>query len=1241
MEENIHNFQKLTPIDNANIEIYDEALNFAFSNEDIKNIAISGAYSSGKSSILESYKKIHSGHKFLHISLANFEANTSNNSTKNSENILEGKIINQLIHQIDPDNIPQTNFKVKQNESSKRVGLASALFIVFFMLLFQTIYFANWKQYIDSLSLLPLKNLLLWSSDSSYPLFSGGICIVLFGYALYNIILAQKNKRIFRKLSFQGNEIEIFEECKDSYFDKYLNEVLYLFGNADTDVFVFEDMDRYDTIKIFSRLREINTLVNNRHTEKNNPIRFLYLLRDDIFINPKDRTKFFDFILPVVPVMDGSNAYNKFIEYFKQGQIFDLFDPHFLENISLYVDDIRLLKNIFNEFTIYYKRIQSTNLKNDKLLAIVIYKNLFPKDFSELQLGSGFVHTLFDNKSSLIQLEINRINDKINTLNEKIESFQQELLDSIDELDALFLTLNLQVYRVAGKDASTFKSHRDLIKEIKEHPTEVFIIQNNMITNINITNNFNLLEKDSEYMQRKEVIELKSKGNIDQLTKEISQLEKSKLQIQNKRLKDVIPRKNTDSIFKIIYKDETGEENTFNEIKSSPYFPLIKYLIRHGYIDESYPDYMTYFYENSISREDKVFLRSILDQQALEYNFKLNNPELVLSKLKIVDFYNEEILNFDLLNYILQTKETNLNFLVQLIKQIETTRNLKFIVSYLENTKDLPLFIESLNHLWPKFFKNFISEKNYSIEPKKQYAVYTLYYSSENDIRSININNCLTNFISNDSSFLNIERPNVQKLTDGFSLLNVCFELINYDISNKELFDSIYKNHLYKLSFENISLILKVIYGLSPTPDFHQKNFTLILSRPNEPLVEYINLNIDYYIDIILDNCNNCTINDEELAALAIINNPAIQQENKNSYIVYLKTVISELKDINKKDLWKVLLGQRKINYSVNNILIYFFQSGNGLDETLIKFINSGKEHLNFIYEGIKSQFGENAPTEFFNAILICNELSDDRYKNILETLNMYDDSFNSIGISDIKIEILIELDIIYMNENNLVFMRSNYPRPLIKFIIKNISDYVNNVITQTNFVLSEILLVIDQKISDSNKIKLLKLTSEIISIKDKNYSDKVKIQILNNNFNIEDLPYLLRSYSKESKEIKSLTKAIAIKNISVILTGNYKTCFDLLFELLSTSEVTKVDKTNLFLLNLPELSVTECRECLLILKMNDFISLLGGNNPIFPVNQISQDILTIFKSKHWINKFEIDKKKTDHFRAYGRRKID
>lgn len=54
METKEYFFQKLTPTDEADISVYEEAIDFALKNNDITNVAISGAYSAGKSSVIES-----------------------------------------------------------------------------------------------------------------------------------------------------------------------------------------------------------------------------------------------------------------------------------------------------------------------------------------------------------------------------------------------------------------------------------------------------------------------------------------------------------------------------------------------------------------------------------------------------------------------------------------------------------------------------------------------------------------------------------------------------------------------------------------------------------------------------------------------------------------------------------------------------------------------------------------------------------------------------------------------------------------------------------------------------------------------------------------------------------------------------------------------------------------------------------------------------------------------------------
>ena len=62
-------FHKLTPKGNVDLDVYNDAIDFAMRNSDLRNVAISGAYGSGKSSVLESYKNRHHEKKFIHISL--------------------------------------------------------------------------------------------------------------------------------------------------------------------------------------------------------------------------------------------------------------------------------------------------------------------------------------------------------------------------------------------------------------------------------------------------------------------------------------------------------------------------------------------------------------------------------------------------------------------------------------------------------------------------------------------------------------------------------------------------------------------------------------------------------------------------------------------------------------------------------------------------------------------------------------------------------------------------------------------------------------------------------------------------------------------------------------------------------------------------------------------------------------------------------------------------------------------
>lgn len=1234
MSEKIYNFQKLTPIKNAELKIYDDALNFVFANNDIKNVAITGAYSAGKSSLIETYKSSHSDIRFLHISLAHFESTeqNNNNSTGYSETTLEGKILNQLIHQIDPRKIPQTHFKVKQKVSTSNIIKNTVLINIFVILAVYIAGFKNWCQLVSALSQPWLKNLLVCTTNSAMLILSGILCAVILGLTVYSIIKVQKNKNIFKKVKLQGNEIEIFEQNDESYFDKYLNEVLYIFENSAADVIVFEDMDRYNVNQIFEKLREINGLVNNKGKKV---IRFFYLLRDDIFVS-KDRTKFFDFIIPVVPVIDASNSYDQFIQHFKQGGIFQIFNENFLQGLSLYVDDMRILKNIYNEFVIYHNRIQSTELNSDKLLAIITYKNIFPRDFSDLQLGMGFIHTLFESKPNFVKQIIQSINIRIRKIEDEIQSTEDEVLNNIDELDAAFLKINKYIIDVAGNREENFNTRALFIRAIKNNLSQLYFNSPyNGRQQINLTSEFNELQQNTDYLERRAAIERKSDDSIEKLKVDIQILQEQKSVLKNSRLKEIINKENIDTIFSVNFINEIGEENKFEEIKASTYFSLIKYLIRNGYIDETYPDYMTYFYENSLSRIDKIFLRSITDETPKEYTYSLKNPELVLSRLRVEVFDHEEILNFDLLCYLLKNKQSNSEYLNRFLRQLIETKNFNFISQFFNTRRENSLFIETLNHLWSNIWQCILVESTFSDEQKKKYAIDTLYSSPDEDIEALNKKSSLATFISGTPNFLDIDNPSVSKIIAGFTLLNVQFTCIEYSTVNKDLFYAVYKNNQYQITFELISLMLETIYNLTPSGDFKTKNYTLISSKLDEPLSSYINEEINQYIGVILKNCDN-SIDDEESAVLEILNNEKVDTIYKEKYISFLHTVIEHIDEVSDKELWSLLLQQKLIKYTENNILNYFFVSEKGLDTFLVQFVNTNSDDLSFNYDSINNEFGDNSASKFYKAIVTCNQLSNEKYEITLLNFNRYYKSFSHKGIAGEKITILIKLNVIRMTAENLSFMRDNYPEQLMIFIRENIAQYTNEVINEENFDLSEILAVLNENVDDEYKINLLQYATDEISVYQKKYSEAVKLHILNHNLDINDIPFLLKSFPHESDGLKEIIKHISLEHIAEIIKEEYSIPFELLSKLLDAKQLTIETKKELFVLYLPNMNEVWTKEYLRILQMNDFLSLFDGKRPKFEINSVNEAILTIFLKNNWIRKFDIDKNDSGYYRAFG-----
>lgn len=1188
-------FQKLTPTQDVDLSGYEEALDYVFSEDDIKNIAVSGAYSSGKSSVIETYEKKHGEKSFIHLSLAHFQpldGLSEENDTeglkeqnrKNIESVIEGKILNQLIQQIPSDKIPQTSFRIKRSYGQNEPCYISIAFCLFFVLVMHCLNFSSWQAYVASLNEDIIKCILGLTVSPEARFFSGLFAMFFLGFAIYKLIRAQYRKNIFRKISVQGNEIEIFSDSNDSFFDKYLNEVLYLFENADVDGIVFEDIDRFDNTTIFERLREINTLTNIRLKSKKDektkqPLRFFYLLRDDIF-NNKDRAKFFDYILPIVPVLDSSNSYNKIKEYLEVANLYQEFDDHFLRGISLYIDDLRILKNIINEFLIYDNKLNSIELDANKLFAIITYKNIFPKDFSELQLKRGFVYRLFKSKEKLIKEQTESLQKEFEELSNRIKACEEERLESFEELEWI-------------NNVRKEKSSRIWNASERQKYQQWF---------------------QTTYPQRKQAIEDIAESRLDNLHKALEDISNKITKTQNLTLAELLNRDVIDSAFKVCFTNEIGEKEEFLDIKASLYFALLKYLISHGYIDESYSDYIGYFYSNSLTQNDKVFLRSVADRKGKQPNFPLNAPHLIFENLNEYDFSQRETLNFDLTEYIL--KENKTKCVASMINQIKTENRFDYLAGYVLSGKPIAPMVQAINEHWPDMFYVALTSNSLPKDVLKIYSYHTVVDSGEDTLKAVNINGCLTNFISGDPKYLANDEINIEKVCESLIKLKVSFGEIDFETANKKLFDLVYRNNLYDINKSNILLILKEIYQLQDVPEILKSFFSFLRSNQGSQFTNYLWDNLKETLHIYLAMYES-DIEDTSDAIVDLINSKKIDDDDREHYIKRLVTHVVDLSQVTESSVQKLLLETKRVQYSVNNILYYFNQ--NNLNTELIAFINSDIAKLDY------SKNGEESITKkFLNACIKCKKLDNEKYQQITDNLCEPIEAFDVEDLMEDKLLILINQGMIPMNANNLLFVRNNYANLVFKFIDSDIDSYIQ-LATDSLFSFNELLeLLTWSKISDQRKIKLIKMTKEPISISEGKFSDELIIFILKNNLATEDFAMLVQDYTKYTSSVKMVIWDIVVGSMDNMVLHAKQICKELLNMIFSTDEIEFTYKVGILEKIVDSMNKDELCEKLGLLGADKIVNNLNDGNARIEVTEKNEKILEVLFNAGFINNYEI-----------------
>ena len=131
-------------------------------------------------------------------------------------------------------------------------------------------------------------------------------------------------------------------------------------------------------------------------------------------------------------------------------------------DISPFISDMRILQNIYNEFVIYKKTLrmgQELSLSDEQMLAMLVFKNLYPSDFADIQNEKGVLKKVFMDKSDFIVRKKQSIQENIDNYSSVIQLAQNDTCKTIRELKyAMLGSLMGGLYKFVSLSNSSWSS---------------------------------------------------------------------------------------------------------------------------------------------------------------------------------------------------------------------------------------------------------------------------------------------------------------------------------------------------------------------------------------------------------------------------------------------------------------------------------------------------------------------------------------------------------------------------------------------------------------------------------------------------------------------------------------------------------------------------------------------------------------------------------------------------------------
>ncbi|TQS72772.1 ATP-binding protein [Rhodobacteraceae bacterium] len=1009
-------FIDLAPTDEADPKgVYSAALKFATDSSNVSNIALTGPYGSGKSSIIRSFLKSYPRQP-LRISLAAFLPEATDKRSKVNKQEIERSILQQLLYGADADKLPLSRFKRIQTPGIWSIfrslyilaGLLTLWHIfderaaIFDGSYFEPFDLTNWLDF----SVFAFALVFLWSAIHHFYVASFGVSL--------------------KSISLKDIQIRPYSEDQDSILNRHLDEIIYFFQSTHYDLVIVEDLDRFDDSDIFVTLREINSLVNGNVGVKRQ-VRFLYALRDDMFANT-DRTKFFEFIVPVVPIINSSNSIDMVLAQGKRVELDRRLDQQFLREVSRYLSDLRLIHNIFNEYEIYVANLETDGEKNldpTKLLAVLIYKNVYPKDFEGLHRGEGNLAGIFGRKDELIAEGERSYRLEIVELEGHIEAAEQQIPKDLRELRRIYVMTLIEALAADTISVGRTMHERIPLRALTDHKDIDAIIASpnlnqwgahNHRTQHNNSTLQQTVDTEVSYAERVRSIEQKAGAHKKTAHNRIAEL-RHKIKVIRTSKFNILLRSGTQQVKDLF--ENFGDDGG-----------LARFLLLEGYLDDSYYQYISLFHSGRLSPNDNKFLIQIRSFNTPEPTFPIDNPSEVIAGMREDDFSLDYALNVWLVDALLESKDhkERLGRVFSYLSS-EFLNQQDFFEAYYAVGSHVAEFLVQLANAWRGFVPAVIDDSSGTLHIAR-----LIEHLPPNMLaRECEEHPALRTFVANNLR-------DILDLVEGLDPVKL--EELRIKAKDLSAIDGyphiarkLYELGYYVLNNANLDYIFGSILGEETGLALRMRHYTAVRRSRAQPLIARVENEFDAYFALVLLNLDDDVEEDID-AILAVMSHDEIDAQQIETFVLRQTKLLPTFKEVPPR-FQAMVFRRTRIVPNWSNCLA-FIQSENWKSDALIAFLGD-EETRSAILETPIPESQEALPLRQF--LFNAEHLTDIAYRDYIRALPREFEKFpDAVGAS--KRHILIEEHRVTFNAENLAELDGDIDLQTA-FVAQNIASYL------------------------------------------------------------------------------------------------------------------------------------------------------------------------------------------------------